>query len=246
VNSSKVIIYGRVESIQSFGNNTGIPYKNFRFKTLKIAKGSGDGMLILNVIVQQIGKDEYGTRVEADGDPLMKVGEEFVLFLTGGEGSGLSTPYGTSSGPWGRFKVVAGTVAPSAPYWPQYKGMKLDQFLNEIDNAMGVKSTYKALWEGKPEITNETIWSYRAKSVYNIPEWLIETWGCKISMRLEELRGKGLILYSVGYAGDGRIRVGMATVSNENVNILLETIRGDVPPGVLIIGKDSPVIPLSG
>jgi hypothetical protein len=38
----------------------------------------------------------------------------------------------------------------------------------------------------------------------------------------------------------------MATVSNENVNILLETIRGDVSPGVLIIGKDSPVIPLSG
>jgi hypothetical protein len=176
----------------------------------------------------------------------MKIGEEYVFFLVGGEGTGFFVPY-NASGPYGRFQVVSGMIQPVSPSWLSYKGMTVDQFFDEIDNTLGIQSTYSTLWDSNPEITNGT-WDYNTpflpESKYPAPVWLLETWIGKIGMHLEELRSKGVIIYSCGYSGDGKVHVGMEAVSELNVSILLETIRGEVPPGILVISKDYPVIPL--
>jgi hypothetical protein len=241
-NSSKVIVTGTVESIKSTtGTGTEIPTTTFEVKVEGISKLSPEGEMD-TVMVQQIGSKVRAFTVEAADDPLMKVGEEFVFFLGGGEDNGWRVPYRTT-GPYGRFQVVSGMIYPVSPFWSKYSGMSLDQFLAEVDSILGVKTMYSILWEGKPEIIdNQTVLKPIPTSQYPAPVWLLETWVGKISLHWDELSKRGVTLYMWGSVGDGKILVGMNDVSNETVGIFLDTVRGEVPPGILMFAKGSPIV----
>jgi len=239
--SAKVIVTGTVESIKSTSNASAqIPSTTFEVKIERISKLSPDGGMG-TVMVQQFGSKSGRFTVEEADNPLMKMGDEYVFFLVGGEDNGWQVPYGTT-GPYGKFQVISGTIYPLSQSWSRYQGMSLYQFLGEVDSALGVKTTYSSLWEAKPEIVNQTEWKILPPSEYPAPVWLLETWIGKIGLHWDELSKKGVILWSCGRVGNGKLLVSMDVVSNETVSTFMETIQGEVPPGILMIAKGSPAI----
>lgn len=73
------------------------------------------------------------------------------------------------------------------------------------------------------------------------PRDKLEEWMNQINSHWDELWEKGVYLWSASICTNGTILLGIEEVTHENVEIILDTLKGEVPPGILIIRKEGPI-----
>ncbi len=86
-------------------------------------------------IVQRGGRDTQGTEV-VEGNPLLVVGDQEIMFLSTGDGG----TYFIRGGPEGRFGVIGGTVVargPDTPVGKDYDHRPLASFVSAVHAAAG-------------------------------------------------------------------------------------------------------------
>ncbi|MCX6654353.1 MAG: hypothetical protein NTY03_04435 [Candidatus Bathyarchaeota archaeon] len=130
--SVDAIIVGRVESIYS-RTWSDSPYTTFNFTVLQVVKPSAFNSS--SVLVRQGGYHLDCRNFDVADDPLMNVGEEYVLFLIkwGNEGGTLRPEYLPSMGGLSMFLVRDGRVYPRFESWtPSVSGHSLEDILNKL------------------------------------------------------------------------------------------------------------------
>lgn len=74
-----------------------------------------------------------------------------------------------------------------------------------------------------------------------VPREILFEWVEYVYRSMGVLRDRGIVrIWSAGITLNGTIYVGMEEVTPRNVNILLSSLKGYVPPGILVIRQDGP------
>ncbi len=104
--NADIVVIGHFSEIESEGliNNSTIPYSNFSFKIDQIIKGTIKESIIE---IHQTGGNYQDKTFQLKEDPLYKVGDKALLFLS----QGSPDLYHVVGGPQGRFPIVEGKVS---------------------------------------------------------------------------------------------------------------------------------------
>jgi hypothetical protein len=139
--STEVVIVGRVEAIQSrswyeynLTQVTEFPTTIFNVTVLQTVKPSAFNQS--RILVSQSGYDYDCRKFEESGDPLMRVGKEYVFFLDrwrNADGS-FGSDYVRIMGPFSMFLVRDGRVYPRMESWsPSVSGVSVESLVQELD-----------------------------------------------------------------------------------------------------------------
>jgi hypothetical protein len=135
--SVDIIVVGRVESVYS-RTWSDYPYTTFNVTVLQVAKPSTFNRS--SVLVSQGGYHLDCRNADVSDNPLMNIGEEYVLFLIkGSNGDGTArSEFLPSVGGLSMFLVRDGRVYPRFESWaPSVSGHSLADVLNETVSYVG-------------------------------------------------------------------------------------------------------------
>jgi hypothetical protein len=131
VNYSDHIVVADVVGIENTGTSKPMPYTMFKIQVLEYIKNP-DKLSNMTLLVGQPGVETADSITEPPDSPLMKVGDNVILFLEQQTTGGVHNVFGIP-GPWGRYYVKDGRVySIDLIYAEVYDGGKLSTHVDGV------------------------------------------------------------------------------------------------------------------